>query len=687
MTKTLSRPYLAAALLTAPLVVSANATDDLAAHSLPVLTVTASKLGTTEFDTPTGVTVTEGDAVEDYRYSTLGDLAERQSNLYLTSFTGHTPQLVFRGLGFSDDESDSVSSSVLIDGVPVFGLALGQLFDLDQVELLRGPQSTLYGQNSMAGVMAVATRAPQPETAGALKFEYGTGNRRRGELTTNLALSERTAARLALGGEWADGYTDNQALDRNDTADWASGFGRLRLSHLDEAGGQWHFGLHLMDHDGGNDYFAGQDQADDHHSVAGDPGQNDVRFALVTGEYRRPLEAGGEWVTTLGSSSYDWRYWVPASLFDARSGYHMEGHQSSLETRLNGLHGELDWLLGGFVSHSEREAPYTFDMGPAYTSKTHSEVTGQTAALFGEGGWSIGNGWRAAAALRLEFNHREMDWQALNRGLMDADGDGTPETPFEQIRQLEDIKATDRVLLPRFTLAHRDGHSSYRWLTLARGYKASGFNLFTGSEAIASTEFDAEFGNYVELGQRLQDPDGAWQLSGNLFYMKLTDQQVVVVNDQNATMTTNAGRSHSAGLELEGSVWPTDMVRVQVRGALLEAEYDRYRNQDEDLAGDRFPNAPRYSYGLALSWQPASGWRLGASATRQGSTSVYGNTAIKSPGYTQVDAMAGYYRPDWQVSVFGKNLLDEDYYVRAMNNGMVVPGAPRTLGLRLGLSF
>lgn len=657
---------------------------------LPPVTATATKQGTTTFDTPGSVSVLDEETLKNYRYQNLGDVAERQPNLYWTSFSGSTPQLIFRGLGFSDDESDSVSSSVIIDGVPVFGLALSQLFDVKQIEVLRGPQSTLYGQNSMAGLVALQSQDPQlggVGVGGQAALEYATGNRRRGELSGDIALSENTALRVSIGGEWADGYTDNETLGRDDTADWNSRFGRLRLVHRDRDGGEWRFGLHGLESTGGNDFFAIPDMADDHESSAGDAGRNDVSLALFTGEYRRTLDGGPLWVTTVGSSRFEWNYWLPESIFGARSGYDMEGHQSSIETRLSNRQGDLDWLAGGFLSHSRRKAPYTFDMGPSYSSETHSDVTGQTAALFGEAGWRFAPGWRAAMALRLEHNRREMDWSAQDTGLIDTDGDGVPDTNFANTSELDDVKVRDNVWLPRFTLEHRSGDRHFSWLTLARGYKAPGFNLFTSSAEVADSTFAAEYGNYIELGHRMQDELGIWELSGNVFYMRLEDQQVVEVNDQGATMTTNAGRSHSTGVELEGALRPLDNLELRASAAFLEAEYDHYQRDGEDLSGERFPSAPRYSYGLAVQWQPTQNWTLGASAMRQGETNVYGNTSVSSPAYTQIDAMTGYRYGDWDLSLFGKNLADADYYVRAMNNGMVVPGAPRTVGVRVALDF
>ncbi|QCN98329.1 hypothetical protein D3093_24025 (plasmid) [Azospirillum argentinense] len=184
----------------------AQADPQPAVIPLPALTVTASKQGATTFDTPASASVVDERTLDEGRLQGVGEIAQHQPNVYLTGFTGSTPQLTIRGLGFSDDESDSVSTSVLVDGVPAYGLVLGTLFDLEQVEILRGPQSTLYGQNGMGGLVALLSKDPGFVQGGHAEVDYGTGNRRRLTMSGDQPLSDRTALWVTLGGEDADGF-------------------------------------------------------------------------------------------------------------------------------------------------------------------------------------------------------------------------------------------------------------------------------------------------------------------------------------------------------------------------------------------------------------------------------------------------------------------------------------------------
>lgn len=679
---------LLAILTTSPLVAaSAAPVDSSSATELPAVLVTASKRGTTAFDTPSGLDVVTAAELDALRPAHVGEIAERQSNVYLTMFTANNPQLTIRGLGFSDDESDSVSNSVVIDGVPVYMQALGHPFDVEQIEVLRGPQSTLYGLNSMGGLLAVRTRDPGFAFAGSASAEYATGNRRRGELALDLPVSTTTALRLSGGVEHADGYIDNRTLHRDDTANWRTSFGRLKLLHRDRAEGELRLALERVQSHGGNDYFANRELAAQHRSESADAGRNGIAHDLLTGEYRRPLNETLESVTTFGYYRYQWHYWVPTSLFGGPSGYDMEGRQYSLESRLSRRETGGDWMLGVFLLHMQRDAPYLFDLRPYYLSSTTSDVEGRTAAVFGERGWRLGTSWRVAASLRLEYNRRRLNWSSLQGGYYDSDGDGVADTAYEGTDYVRGRVVHDREWLPRLTLEHRPDPRRYGWLTLARGYKASGFNIFATDAAAAARAYDPEYGEYVELGYRLRASDDAWSLAADVFHLRLRDQQVIVLGDEGQTLTGNAGRSHSRGVELEGSWRPTAALQMRVRAAWLDAEYDRYRLGTTDYAGLDFSAAPRHSYGVAVQWTPGERWRLDLAGNRQGRTRLYGDSSVFSPAYTLVDASLAYRLGDWTVAVFGKNLTDADYYLRAMSASALVAAAPRTVGVRVAWDF
>lgn len=682
--------HLCLALAAGHLPSGARAAGNGDAGVLDTIVVHAAKQQRTLLQTTASADLIDGQAVERQGLQSLSDVAQQLPNVYFTDFTGSTPTLSLRGLGFSDDESDSLSTSVLIDGVPVYGNALGTLFDLERIEVLRGPQSTLYGQNSMGGLVSLRTRDPALRWGGSAQLDYGSGHRRRAGAAFDMPLDERTGLRLALGSEDADGYVRNRALDRSDTAGWRSRFARLKLLHTDAGGGEWRLGLHHARREGGNDFFVSPVQARLRESTASDAGRSDTGYTLLTGEHQRTLRAGQRLSATLGATEAHWDYWMPLSRYGGPSGFDSRTRQFSAEARLSSapaLAGGLDWMAGAYASRISKSAPYLFEVPGYMRSATTAQVGGTTAAVFGELGWRFAAQWRLAGALRLEHGRRRMDWSSHQSGFFDSNGDGVPDTPYANAERIDGLRVRDSELLPRLTLEWTPAPEQFAWIALARGYKASGFNLYAYTPATAATPYAPEYGNHAEAGWRMQGASHRWDFGATVFQTRLRNQQVVVIGAGGASLVGNAGRSHSTGVELSASVRPAARLELKGFAGWVRAQYDDYRRGGEDFAGRQFPNTPRQSLGLALHWKPASGWETGMSMRRMGRSALYPDSTVSNAAYTLVDAHVSYRAGRWTLGLYGKNLGDAKYLVRALDARTVVAGAPRTLGVRVSVDF
>ncbi|WP_265299508.1 TonB-dependent receptor [Verminephrobacter eiseniae] len=658
--------------------------------SLAPVVVSATKQGKTLFETAGSVSLIDGKAVESRNLDGLSDVAQQVPNVYFTNFTGSSASLTIRGLGFSDDESDSTSTSVLLDGVPVNAFAFGSMFDLERIEVLRGPQSTLYGQNSMGGLVAMRTRDPSFTFGGDAQFDYGTGNRRRVSVSTDLPLTTDTAVRLSVGAENADGFVKNPGLGRDDTTGWQSRFARLKFLHRDAGGGEWRFGLHHSERKGGDDFFAPIELARRHESNVGDAGANNIEYTLLTGSYDRRFSNGNQLAVTLGGSTSRWSYWTPASLFGAPSGFDSKTRQFSAEAHLSSAPasvGGIDWMAGTYASTLNKDAPYVFEIPGSMRSATTATVKGSTAAVFGEVGWRFASQWRVAGALRYENDRRRMNWTSAQTGSFDSNGDGVSDTNYGTFDQLPNVKVRDNVLLPRLTLEFRPDDNQFVWATVARGYKASGFNLYAFDPRPAGTPYAPEYGNYAELGYRVRGDGNAWNIGGTVFYTKLRDQQVVIVGAGGQSLVANAGRSHNQGIELTGAIRPASNLEISAFAGYVRAVYDVYTNNNVNYAGQQFPNTPRQNFGVAVNWKPAPGWEAGLSVRRLGSSTLVPANSVPNPAYTLVDAQVSYRVQRWTFGVYAKNLTDATYFTRALDKSTVVAGAPRTVGVRVGVDF
>lgn len=320
-------------------------------------------------------------------------------------------------------------------------------------------------------------------------------------------------------------------------------------------------------------------------------------------------------------------------------------------------------------------------------SSTMADVTGSTGAIFGELGWRFAPQWRLAGVLRLEHDRRRMDWSSDQSGYFDSDGDGVPDMPYTSADRVEGSKTRDTVLLPRVTLEWQPTQQQFAWATLARGYKASGFNLYAYDPVSAATPYAPEYGNHLELGWRLRGDGSRWEVGATVFRTQLRDQQVVVIGAGGASLVSNAGRSHSQGVELNASIRPARNLELSAFGGWVEAQYDAYTKGGVDYAGRQFPNTPRSSFGVAIHWKPAAGWETGLAVKRIGRSALYPDSTVSNPAYTLVDAHLSYRTGRWTVGLYGRNLGNARYLVRALDAGTVVAAAPRTVGVRASVDF
>ncbi len=637
------------------------------------------------FTTPASTTVVNAKTLQDQHLDTLGEIAHRQPNMHLTSYTHANPIITIRGLGIHADEADSTNIPVVLDGVPVSSLSVGQLFDLDQVEVLRGPQ-ILEGPNGLGGLIRLRSRDPGETSGGNVALEYGSHNRRRATVSGDLRLSGSTGLRIALGAEKSDGETKNTTLDRDDTAGWNSNQAKLKLLHKDDAGGEWRLGLYHMNSRGGNDYFAPKDLSREHESNATDEGTDNTKYTLVSGSYQRLFASGTRLSVSLGASRSEWDYWLPESMFNARNGFNMVTRELSADARLSGKKEAIDWTVGLFAQQTRRDAPYLYDVAPYYTSDTNAERKGTTTALFGQVGWTFAPGWRVAAGLRIQHDRQRMDWRSDQSGYIDSDGDGMPDMPFSTTETIENASVNKTAWLPSLTLEYRPNDRHFAWVRLTRGYEAPGFNTFATMSEQAGQPYLPTLANYIEVGYRLRGQDDRWELGATAFSTVMHDQQVVgSVNGQN--MTSNAARAHSRGVEITGRWRPMQTLELNAFAGFVNAKWDDFVRDGEDYAGRSFSMTPKQSYGVGLSWQPHPQWDLGVNVVRHGRTTLAPNSEIANKPYTLVDAHVTYTNGRFSIGVYGQNLGNAHYATRALSQDLLVAGASRNIGVRMSMNF
>jgi len=653
---------------------------------LEEIIVTASLRPMTVAQFPSSVTVLDADVLDAAGLQHMQDVLGLVPNLSWSGGTSRPRYYLLRGVGELEQYQGAPNPSIgfLIDGIDFSGVGMpATTFDVEQVEVLRGPQGTRYGANGLAGLINTHTRDPRREPELHAELSAGQDGLWAAGVVGGGALGGRAAElgawRLAVQQSQSDGFRHNAYLGRDDTngRDELSVRGKLAL---DPAPG-WQLGLTGLyaDLDNGFDAFAPDNSFE---TLSDRPGQDAQRSAGGALTFAGELGAGTlQGITAYADSDIvysfdgDWGnddYWGEYGPYDYFSRYDRQRSTLSQDLRLlsaTTARGQgFGWLVGLYalrLTEDNRQRD-EFD-GALLRPVLDTQYEAVNFAAYGEAEWAVGADFVLAAGLRVET--RSADYR---------DSDGAKFSPG------------DAMVGGNLSLSREFSERSDWYLTASRGYKAGGFNI-GALVPDERREFDPEYLWNLETGLRQASADGV--LAGELavFYMWRESQQVatsfqIVPGDPLSYVffTDNAARGHNAGIEASLAWRVVPAFNVGATLGLLQTEYLGYRYGERNLDGRDQAHAPNWQYSVSAEWNAGRGWM--ARADVMGSDGFYFDAShdqMAEP-YVLVNLKAGYAAGKWAVYAWGRNVFDERYAVRGFYFGLEPPDYPNKLYVQQG---
>ncbi len=646
------------------------------------------------------VTVLDGATLQDAGRQHLEDVLALVPNLNWAGDTARPRYLQLRGIGELEQYQGAPNPSVgfLIDDIDFSGLgSAATLFDVDRIEVLRGPQGTRYGANALAGLIYVTSAAPEDRDGARIEVGAGDYNTRSvGAVLTGPVGALDSAFRLAVQRETSDGFYRNVYLGREDTnnRDELTLRGRWRFQpserlRIDLAA------LHVQIDDG-YDAFAPDNTRSTHSDQPGVDAQHSTGVALKVA-YAAPDAATLTGIATYAETRVkygfdgDWgnpQYWAPyVNSFTELQYRHR--HTASVELRL-GTSPErgLAWLVGAYAQQlretlDDASAGNSYDpLNGAYAQDTvvDSAYRARNVALFGMLDGDLGRRLRWSLGLRGET--RRADYQDLTHDFIAGTVLGNNFGP------------SDRLWGGHGSLTYRLAPASSLYMQIARGYKAGGFNLSQGLQP-DQILFRPEADWNVEAGYKATSPDRALSLTADLFWLDRSDAQIKTSQQSDPTnpntfiyYTGNARRGRDYGAE--GSLRWQLLPRLSLGGAL-----GLLRTSFEDLAGvgaagttsvsRELANAPHWQAAVDAAYRAPGGAFARLDVTGMGA--YYFDlppNPTRSRPYGLVNSRIGWESARWSVSLWGRNLLNRDYPVRGFYFGLEPPYYPNKLYLQLG---
>ena len=699
MRRTLSA---ALAILAAPVLAQGKALEEIV--------VTAEFRDTPLLQQPASTSVLTALDIQQRAAGHLEEILNLAPNVNYASGASRGRFFQIRGIGersqFVDPQNPSVG--FIVDGIDFSGLALaGTLFDVEQVEVLRGPQGTLHGANALAGLINVRSRPPEADPGLYVEGMYADYDTWSGGIAgTGPLVSDRLLYRLSVYRYGSDGFMENDYLGRDDTndRDETTIRGRLRWLAADDAELDI-TGLYI-DVDNGYDAFSLDNTR---HTLSDQPGQDTQESAALGLTWRShlrqaTLEAAVSVADTETDYGYDedWSYIgiAPGREYSSFDRYLRERDSVSAELRLLSddgsrlFGGTTDWV-GGLYYLGDREhlrRRYTY-----LPSDFRSRYDSDSLALFGQLESALSARLTLVAGLRYE--HRETDYRDSNGAA------GDPDSGLWGGRAILEYRFDDRQMV---------------YGGVSRGYRAGGINasilsslaIYDDPAVVGRLEslsgFDEEFLTNYEIGFKGSFLSRRLTVRTALFYMDRDDQQakgsLVIPREDGSTAfidyVDNAAEGSNYGLELELSWLATDRLSLHANLGLLETEFDRYTTSDGvDLSGREQAHAPPYQYAVGGHWELGRGLYLRVDLEGKDAFYFSDRHDVKSPDQDLLHARIGYAGERWSLALWGRNLTDEDYFPRGFGSFgndprkeyVVEPyyqyGEPRLVGVSASYSF
>lgn len=675
------------------------------------ITVTATKMGETRLqETPLAITAFTNEQMNRTGIKEIRDLMALTPNLNIAQNSAFA-QIYIRGVGSNNIfVGADPSSTIHIDGVYIARPAayFAGFLDVERVEVLRGPQGTLYGRNSVGGTINVISRRPDNELRAKAQGTIGNYDLYRAEgYISGPLIEDKLAGSVSLMRSKRDGYLENivPGVPDPDSEDLWSGRAQLRLTPSESL-----------------EILLRGDYMEDDGQIAGnvklllpwapfeDAILNDLhKVALGTAGYMERKNRGvsmeinydiSDTVKLTSITAYRKNTLHTLSDTDAVSALRQTTEQNEWQDQLSqelNLSGQLDklkYVFGLYYFEEDMLADsYVRNWLTNVVVHPNPNVKTDTWAVYGQATYDLTDKFSITAGVRY------------------TEEDKTFNQDFERFSQpsgtvvfgpiIYTAKNTYKAWTPKFGIEFRPIEDVMLYASATRGFKSGGYNFASFNPAQG---YDPEYLWSYEAGFKSDFLDRRLRVNGTAFYYDYTDLQVQSFLTPGVIDITNAADAKIKGLELEVLARPTEGLDLGATLAHLDATYKTFNpafapgNIPFDASGNRLNSAPKWNYSLFGQYT----FNLG----EQGSVFVRGEyswrsrqffTAVNAFPETQgsydlINASLGYASPDghWQVILYGRNLANEEYITSsgsftARPAGRV--GEPRTYGLRFAFTY
>jgi outer membrane receptor protein involved in Fe transport len=638
-------------LLTSP----AFAADGLIIN-VPAVISSADFRPSTAAETPVSLTKIDKETIEARSAQHLEEVLNLAPNVNVSAGASRGQYYQIRGIGERSQFNAPLNPSVglVIDGID-FSRTGGAatLFDIESVEVLRGPQGTKFGTNGLAGTIVLRSKEPTKEFN--MHVETGLANyntRNLGIAAGGTIVEDKLLGRASLYTHKSDGYMGNDFLGKDDTQDQdeLTFRGKLKLLATDNLTIDANY-LHLNINNGYDAFTLDNSR----NSLADQPGEDKQKTDAIG--VKANWQASDAVIiqaeaTVLNSDiayGYDEDWTFPghhASGYESTDLYERERDNHSFELRaLSDKAGRIfddttDWTIGLFHLNQDEAFLRTY----TFAAPLNGDYDTKNTSVYGQ--------------LDTHFTDKLTFITGLRVERFEADYDDNSAIK---------IDTNNTMVGGKLGLNYQANKEHLVYTSLSRGYKSGGVN--NGSTlATNQREFDTEYNVTLEAGVKSSWMNDRLKTTLAVFYTDRRNAQIknsIAVGRSFIDFTGNASNATHKGAEASLDWFVTDKFRLLGSLGVLDAEFDNHSVNGVNYNGRQVAHAPDYTYSLGTELYPTSAWTIRANVEGKDSFYFSDSHNADSKSYDIVNASADYrHNKNWKVSIWAKNLFDKDYATR-----------------------
>ncbi|TKT78157.1 TonB-dependent receptor [Aquamicrobium sp. LC103] len=698
-----------AALLVAPVAGSAMAQEAQGeVITLDGIVIYGSKDAGTLGDTSASVGVVTAKDIEDGQINSFRDAFRRLGNVLDAAWADSG--FIIRGMSSEGlVPGGAPVGSFYVDGVlqTLDGTRRGArgLWDVEQVEVYRGPQSTQSGRAAMAGAIYLKTKDPTFDRQLEFSGTGGTNSLLGTAFMINTPLVEDQVA-MRISGAFQRSksdlnFPDYERFERYDELSedlYYNIRGKLLLTPAELESTRALLSYSFA-HDAPTTRDIGSGPGfnlDDDRGDFNVPYYTEVRSTRVHNaglEITHDLSDRLRFTSMTGlTNSYTDRPSVNEGTAGETNVF--KGYQDDLlftqEARLNYEGERLTWVAGVYGSYQHYDTLFDRTMPipgfPAFSVNDRNTMKRDTSnlAAFGELSYEFAPTWNVILGGRADYTWQDAEHHNVRSAVLLP----TPQV-VDYSTQIEEFN-----FVPKVGFSKDFGEVHTAGVTYSQGFRTGGYVFDSRTQDVYS--YDPEKAHNVELFYKGRFLDDRLTLNANVFYTKYTDQQIEIRPDPSDPfyrITTNAASSQSYGFEIEPTFQVTDQFSTFMSIGYVHTEFlDFDHAVYGDLSGTPFPEAPEWTIALGGRYEFQNGFYVGADAKYVSSFLTRFGAAPQErlDGYAVVNLQAGYRAENWEINAFAENLFDErhyTYYDLDSGNEYATLGAPQTFGINMKARF